>query len=156
MSRDPHESGGGEGPGAAATRVAAKGILVTHGGMADGLLDAVEGIAGPAADFLHPVSNQGLSRDDLCRQIRQLAGEGPAVVFTDMPMGSCAMAARLTCDETAGRAVISGVNLPMLLEFVFHRREPLDELVARLAEKGRAAIQSSASTDVDGHPPVSG
>jgi mannose/fructose-specific phosphotransferase system component IIA len=36
--------------------------------------------------------------------------------------------------------VVAGVNLPMLLEFVFHDDLPLEELVQRVQEKGRASI----------------
>jgi mannose/fructose-specific phosphotransferase system component IIA len=36
--------------------------------------------------------------------------------------------------------VISGVNLPLLLDFVLHRDLPLPELGPRLVEKGRNAI----------------
>ena len=36
--------------------------------------------------------------------------------------------------------VVSGVNLPVLLDFVFHRDMPLAALVERLVEKGRAGI----------------
>jgi mannose/fructose-specific phosphotransferase system component IIA len=33
------------------------------------------------------------------------------------------------------------VNLPILLDFVFHRDMPLDELVPRLVGKGRDGIR---------------
>ena len=37
--------------------------------------------------------------------------------------------------------MVCGVNLPILLDFVFHRDMPLDELVPRLLEKGRSGIR---------------
>ena len=40
------------------------------------------------------------------------------------------------------RAVVCGVNLPVLLDFVFHRDLPMEELVPRLVAKGRDGIRS--------------
>ena len=60
--------------------------------------------------------------------------------FVDLRSGSCGMAALSTCRDRARREVISGVNLPMLLDFVFHRDMPLEELTARVIERGRTAI----------------
>ena len=51
------------------------------------------------------------------------------------------MAAVSTCREYGDRAVVCGVNLPILLDFVFHRDMPLDELVERLLDKGRDGIR---------------
>jgi mannose/fructose-specific phosphotransferase system component IIA len=50
------------------------------------------------------------------------------------------MAALSSCRDRSRRVVVCGVNLPMLLDFVFHLDLPLDDLVARVVEKGRAAI----------------
>jgi len=120
-----------------------KGIVVGHGAMARGLVDAVRRIAGGPADTLEALSNEGLGPEDTRSAIDRLAGDDPVIVFVDLHAGSCCTAALASCRTcTAGsRAVLTGVNLPMLLEFVFHRSDPFDELVERLADRGRAAIR---------------
>jgi mannose/fructose-specific phosphotransferase system component IIA len=121
-----------------------RGVVVGHGDMPRGLVDAVLRIAGGAATGLAAVSNQGKGPDVLRREVDQAAGPGPAIVFVDIQTGSCGAAAAYACRGCAGRrAVISGVNLPMLLDFVFHRGLSLDALVARLVDGGRAAIRAA-------------
>lgn len=130
---------------------AVRGVVVAHGAMASGLVDAVRKISGVGEDALVPLSNEGAAPDRLAEDIGRLLGEAPGIVFTDMQSGSCAMAARLTCRDEGRRAVVCGANLPMLLDFVFHRELPLHELVSRLVAKGRDSIQSvpSAGADAD-------
>jgi mannose/fructose-specific phosphotransferase system component IIA len=41
---------------------------------------------------------------------------------------------------------VCGVNLPILLDFVFNRHLPLDELVPRLVEKGKGSIKPLAAS----------
>ncbi|MBI4408521.1 MAG: hypothetical protein HY561_02355 [Gemmatimonadetes bacterium] len=118
----------------------ARGIVVAHGALAQGLVDAVQQIAGTNEDILTPLSNQGLSPDVLVARIRDRLGPGPTIIFTDLPSGSCGFAARRLTRELPGVAVVCGTNLAVLLEFVFHREEPISELVARLLAKGRASI----------------
>jgi len=119
-----------------------RGILVSHGSMAEGMVDAVRRIAGSAADHLHPVSNDGSSPKQLKALIDEMAGDGPTLIFADLQAGSCGMAACSICHEVGDRAVVCGVNLPILLDFVFHRDMPLTDLVERLLLKGRDSIQS--------------
>jgi mannose/fructose-specific phosphotransferase system component IIA len=118
-----------------------RGVIVGHGEMPRGLVDAVRRIAGDAADFLEAVSNDGKGPDVLRGAVDAAAGQGPAIVFVDLQTGSCGAAAAYACRGAGRRAVISGVNLPMLLDFVFHRELALDALVTRLIESGRAAIK---------------
>lgn len=122
--------------------VLARGIVVAHGNMAEGLVDAVRRIAGGAADALTPVSNEGLNPQELHTKLEELAGDGPTIVFADLLSGSCGMAAMVSCKDGGGRAVLCGVNLPILLDFVFHRDLPIGELVGRLEGKGRDGIRS--------------
>ena len=122
---------------------AARGIVVGHGAMAQGLVDAVKRIAGDASDALTAVSNDGKGPEQLKADLEAVAGEGPALVFVDLESGSCGIAAAYACRAKAERAVVCGVNLPMLLDFVFHRDLPLDELAARVVERGRTAIRAA-------------
>lgn len=117
------------------------GIVIAHGGMADGLVDAVRRIAGDSADMLVPISNEGMSPDDLRAAIDRAADGGPAVVFVDLQAGSCCTAALASCRACSDRVVLTGVNLPMLIDFVFSRSHPFDELVERLVERSREAIR---------------
>jgi mannose/fructose-specific phosphotransferase system component IIA len=120
------------------------GILVTHAALGSELLRTVEGILGPQSD-VHVLSNDGYSGEALSRAIedlvRKVPSEHPVVIFTDMAAGSCGIASRRA--EHGERSVrkVTGVNLPMLLEF-FHYRDtlPLDEILPRLEAKGKAGI----------------
>jgi len=117
-----------------------RGVVVAHGPMARAMVDAVGRIAGDAAQVLLPLSNDGKSPAELKKDLDQAMGDGPVIVFTDLLRGSCGMAALSSCRDAARRVVVSGVNLPMLLDFVFHTELPIDQLVARAVEKGREAI----------------
>ena len=120
-----------------------RGIVIGHGDMPQGLVDAVRHIAGQAADGLVAISNEGKAPDQLVTELSEAAGPGPAIVFADLRAGSCGIAAAYSCRDRDRRAVICGVNLPMLLDFVFHRELELPELVARVVEKGRDAIATA-------------
>lgn len=145
----------GSPPGAEFERPA-RGILLAHGVMAEGIVDAVRQITGAETDALLSLSNRGLSPEVLAQRIRDRVGGGPAILFTDMPNGSCGFAARLLVRDQPNVVVISGVNLPVLLEFVMHRDLPLEELVPRLLAKGRAALGCApAGYGGDGDPAVS-
>ena len=119
-----------------------RGVLLSHGKMAEGMVDAVSKIAGLQEGALVALSNEGCDPQGLAEQVDELVGDAPAVVFTDLCTGSCALTAQLTCRDNGRRAVVFGMNLPMLLDFVFHRNLPLNELIPRLLEKGRDSVKS--------------
>lgn len=136
------ERPGGSSNGVDGLGPAVRGIVVTHGTMAFGMVDAVQRIAGAPDEALVAVSNEGLGPEDLVRAVSDRAGHDPAIIFTDLQTGSCALAARFACAKPENRRVVFGANLPMLIDFVFHRHLTLDELVDRLLDKGREAIRS--------------
>ncbi|MEP7028818.1 MAG: PTS mannose transporter subunit IIAB [Candidatus Eisenbacteria bacterium] len=120
-------------------------LLVTHGRLGDALLEAAQRIVG-ALEGVDVLSNDGLSRDALTQAVRERVrsfGPGGGLLFVDVAGGSCAQAALgVAAREAEGpMLVITGVNLPMLLDFAHHRGD-LDPraLASRLAEKAQAAV----------------
>ncbi|MEN8375474.1 MAG: PTS mannose transporter subunit IID [Gemmatimonadota bacterium] len=118
----------------------ARGVVVGHGTLAQGLVDAVRQITGVDGDVVAAISNQGLGPDALRERIEAALGDGRAIVFVDLRTGSCGHAALRIARERPDTAVLYGVNLPQLLDFVTHRELPLAELVERALERGRSAI----------------
>jgi PTS system N-acetylgalactosamine-specific IIA component len=118
-----------------------RAIVAAHGDLADGLVSAVSRVAGAAAAArLLPFSNASLGGAELVDAMRNAVSSTAAqVVFTDLPAGSCTIAARRVARETPGLAVVCGVNLSLLLSFVM---APVGTPVAWPAavEKARSAI----------------
>ena len=120
-----------------------RGVLLSHGQLAEGMVDAVRRITDLDEGVLVAMSNEGQNPQGLAEQVDLLVGSAPIVVFTDLGTGSCALTAQLTCRNNGRRAVVFGMNLPMLLEFVFHRELSLSQLVPLLLTKGKEGVKSA-------------
>lgn len=117
-----------------------RGIVVAHGGLAQALVDEAERISG-LRGYLTAVSNSGGSREEIETRLRAAVGGHPAVVFVDMPCGSCFFAAMHLARGDAAVRVVTGVNLPMLLDFVHNHALPPEEGAERATVKGHDAIR---------------
>lgn len=117
-----------------------RAVVVGHGTLAQALVDALERIAGTEQQMV-AVSNTDCDRDQLEARIMEATGDGPAVVFIDMPTGSCMFAAMRNLHTRENVGIVTGVNLAMLLEFAFHADDDIDAVMARVAEAGRRAIE---------------
>ncbi len=123
---------------------ALKGVVVSHGTVATALVDAVRAITGDA-NALVAISNEGCSRDSLRSLVAEAAGNGGCVLFVDLPGGSCLQAAMVFQRARPAIAVVAGVNLAMLLDFVHHRDTGLAKAAARAADIGASTIRVVAS-----------
>lgn len=116
-----------------------RGVVVGHGGLGAALVAAAEEITGIRGALI-AVSNAGMDRDGLEERVVAAVGGGPAIVFVDMPSGSCMIAAMRKLAARPDIKVVTGVNLVMLLEFLFHRAEPIADAARRAAESGAKSI----------------
>ena len=109
------------------------------------MVDAVCAISGCSREALIALSNTDGSPEVLVERLKTLLAEGPAIVFADVRASSCVTVARISClpvTDPDRTAVVVGVNMPMLLDFVFHRDLALGELVSRLLDRGREGIEA--------------
>ncbi|HET7023818.1 MAG TPA: hypothetical protein VFI39_01265 [Gemmatimonadales bacterium] len=119
---------------------AVRGVVAAHGALAEALVRAAESISG-VTGALRAVSNEDCDRGRLEARLADAIGPGPAVVFVDLPSGSCHFAALHRYHEDPRIRVVTGVNLAMLVDFVFHRELALDDAVAKAMAAGTRAIK---------------
>ena len=124
-----------------------RAVLAGHGDFAAGLASAVAQISG-REDVFALVTNRGRSGDEIERALREaLDALAANVVFTDLPAGSCTIAARRLQRERPGLVLVTGANLATLLDFVFAVGDEGEEASAAAArtaahavDKGRASL----------------
>lgn len=117
-----------------------RGVVVCHGPLASALIQSAEQISGISGALL-PVSNTGCDREALEDRVIAAVDGQPAVVFVDLASGSCLFAVlkRLRSEEKV--KVVTGVNLAMLVDFVFHRSLSPAEAAERAVLAGEKSIR---------------
>lgn len=121
-----------------------RGVVVSHAELAGALVAAVRAISG-VDGALEAVSNEGCDPEALAARIVRATGDGPAVLFVDLPGGSCLTSALRLARGRASVSVVTGVNLAMLLDFVFHRDLSPADAARRAAHAGGQAIRTPAA-----------
>jgi mannose/fructose-specific phosphotransferase system component IIA len=119
------------------------GVIIGHGRFAEAILASAAKIVGEQPD-VEVVSNENFSCETLSARIAQLVQERKdedTLVFLDLPGGSCTISCYTVLKDHRELNVISGVNLPMLLEFFMLRdKYTAGELVPILIKKGKENI----------------
>lgn len=118
---------------------ARRAIVAGHGEFAGGMISAVEKISGKGASFI-AVSNRDLSAAALEQQLRATVdAHGVRVIFTDLPAGSCTIAARRIARDHAALVVVTGTNLSVLLGWALAADDG-PAACERALERGRGAM----------------
>jgi PTS system mannose-specific IIA component len=122
-------------------------VVVTHGGAADCLLDAVAGILGPLPAAVPVSVSMDETFDDTLERVGRAcdqvdAGAG-VVLLVDLQGSSPYQACMAMLDGSRPAEVVCGVNLPMLLKLAtIDRCEPRPtELAQLLREVGKRSIR---------------
>jgi PTS system mannose-specific IIA component len=122
-------------------------ILVSHGGLAKGLLDALQMITGQQKAIASLALNETDAVDELVERIGtavdQTAGKEGTLILVDVLGASPFNAsARLALSRPTQKIdVITGMNLPMLIELVTQRENlTLEDAVAAACKSGSQGI----------------
>ena len=87
---------------------------------------------------------RGLGSEELEVRIRDILDERgagrEAYLLSDMDGGSCGQACRRLLASGRVQGVFFGVNLPLLVEFVFLQGEPFERFVTLAVDKARTAL----------------
>ncbi|MCK4550234.1 MAG: hypothetical protein KAU49_08680 [Candidatus Krumholzibacteria bacterium] len=120
------------------------GIIVTHGQLGEELLKTVRLIVGEIYDC-YALSGSDLGDEKTVESIRGILDANntkKAVVFVDYFGGSCGASCVRATRGLEGVKVISGVNLPVLLDFVTKQgMMGFDEIVDHLIKRGRESVK---------------
>lgn len=115
-------------------------FILTHGSLGSALLESVERVIGPQKEVT-VLSNENLSLEQIQELAKSHLNERPCVFFVDTCGGSPYVACASLLPADTSSAVISGVNLPMLISF-FTKRDslPFHELVSTVETDGHRGI----------------
>jgi mannose/fructose/sorbose-specific phosphotransferase system IIA component len=118
-------------------------IVVSHGEFARAIVSTVEGIVGKQ-DNVDVVTNRGVSCEQLSKRIAALISDHSrdnTIIFLDLPGGSCTISCYQLLKDMPDLNIISGVNLPMLIEFFMLRdKHTAQDLIPILINKGKDNI----------------
>ncbi len=113
-------------------------LVIGHKDFATGIISAVTAITG-RADLFRAMSNEGLDPKAMEVRLRAAIADGVTMIFSDLPAGSTTMAARRAQRDFPHVTVVTGVSLPVLLDFAFAAPDAEHAADAAVA-KGRAAM----------------
>ncbi len=119
-----------------------RAILVTHGSLGQALCDAAMSVLGPQAG-VSVLSNNGLSLEQIQTRVKDLLTDEPTLIMVDLCGGSPYMACCAMGEISQNTAIVSGVNLPMLLSYFTKRDKlPLSELSETVERDAVRGIQN--------------
>jgi PTS system N-acetylgalactosamine-specific IIA component len=129
-------------------------IVAGHAEFADGLISAVEKITGRGARLV-AVSNRGMGPAEIEATMRAAADAGTVrVIFTDLPAGSCTIAARRLLRDRPDLRLVTGANLPAVIDYVLSADGDAADALAHAVERGRGALTVFAPPAPAAVPPT--
>jgi len=120
------------------------GIVVAHGELAAELVRTAEVIVGKVDDFF-ALSGSNLTDEVIVSEIREIISrytEGRVLIFVDYFGSSCCTNSLKAAHGLRNVKVISGVNLPVILDFITKRElYDFDEMIEHIVQRGRESVK---------------
>ena len=120
-------------------------VIVAHGGLAREYLSAVEHVVGKQQGMLaiaiEDDCNRAGKQAEICAAADSVDQGHGVVMVTDMFGGSPSNLSLMAC-AGAGRRIMYGANLPMLVKLAKSRDLPVTDAVAAALDAGRKYINS--------------
>ncbi|MDN6498051.1 MAG: PTS sugar transporter subunit IIA [Tetragenococcus koreensis] len=125
------------------------GIIITgHGQFATGLQSSVELIAGKQENFETIDFEKGESSEilnnKLKKEVSRMDSQEGVIIFTDIPGGTPFNQSILLSQEDAQIKVITGTNLPAIMDGLFNRELEADDFVNKVLRSGKEGLATYA------------
>jgi PTS system mannose-specific IIA component len=126
-------------------------LLVVHGDYGRPLLEAAETIVGPlqvSIATVCPEADAGQVRRSIQRELQRMGRASDVLVLTDLCGSTPANVCQCVIDDLPGCAVLSGLNLPMLIKLsTCDRSQGARRLADELLGTGRRSIVANDTPD---------
>lgn len=125
------------------------GVIVSHGRLAEELLNALTIILGEAPN-IEPISigwydDVEESKKKISQSLRKVDQKNGVIIFTDMFGGTPSNLSFSFLSENKVE-IITGVNLPMLIKFVsLQRSNNLKDVAKKVVEQGKKNIHLASA-----------
>lgn len=125
------------------------GLIVSHGKLAEELLNALTIIIGEAVNIeaisIGWYDDVEESKKKISQSLKRIDQKNGVVIFTDM-FGGTASNLSFSFLKDNQIEIITGVNLPMLIKFVsLQRSNNLKEVVKKVVEQGKKNIHLASA-----------
>jgi len=125
------------------------GIIVSHGKLAEELLNALNIILGEAANIeaisIGWYDDVEESKKKINQSLKRVDRKNGVLIFTDM-FGGTPSNLSFTFLKDGLVEIITGVNLPMLIKFVsLQRSHNLEEVAKKVVEQGKKNIHLASA-----------
>ncbi|MFC3894563.1 PTS sugar transporter subunit IIA [Lentzea rhizosphaerae] len=114
-------------------------VLAGHGALPSGVAGAAELVLGPQPRLAVCELGPAEDPDSYGERLAALTRGAAVLVLVDLPGGTPANRAKLLAARREGMRIVTGLNLPMVLE-VLVRNGDVDELAERALSAGRDGV----------------
>lgn len=127
-------------------------LILSHGPLAEAYRETL-GMFTASMNGIHAAGFDGADPEAFSVRVRAVLDQLPAgeelLILCDLFGGTPFNTVMREADLASGRVeVLSGVNLPLLIEASMFREEPLGEVKARLKQSGKDAVMEIADAQV--------